>query len=1244
MAVLTGAGAQIFGDNPVDLGALVDNGTVGVGTPTSTAFSARNAGFGLQWNFTGSGFSGFIDGFPSAGTITGVTFTRPGSSVTISGTSVSVPTVVLLLNVNDFAGITALMLANADTLTGTAFDDQLNGFAGNDSATGGAGSDGILGGAGLDSLFGESGDDRINGGADNDLIDGGDNNDYLLGGAGADTLIGGAGDDTLVRLGSDGAAADVLDGGAGVDRAQYAAFGSTGLTIRVADLATAAGVTLADGTVIRNVEAITFTGGSGADTLVVTTGSNIGNQFFGGAGTDTFVADYATSTLNLSYFGGIIGSPSFFDSQTIESDVELIRITTGSGRDQLRGGVADEAISAGAGDDSVEGGGGADTIDGGAGDDFLSASGFPMSGIDGIDIVRGGSGNDTISGSEGEDQLFGDDGDDVISALAANTINGGAGFDQLLLDLRSAAANIVITSTASGFSASGVALDASNVEAVVGLDSGSGDDRFTVTAPFEDVTYRFSGGSGFDVFSTDYSGYTFGITVDLFGIQITNARGGANLFDVEALNIKTGTGHDSLSGGAAADTLIGGAGDDRFGFAVGADRIDGGDGDDIVIGFSGPATLNGGAGIDRITLDDSATTVGRVYDLLNLVSADFVFRGATVRNFERFTLVAGSGDDTFNFASLGDGHAVDGSGGSDAINIDLSGSAFAISALAGSIGLQSTSASLMYVNFEFAAITGTALDDSIDGGTTTPTVFDIRGGGGSDLLIGGAKNDSLDGDAGLDEIDGGGGNDVLDGGADVDRLTGGDGDDLLLGGDGDDRIVWDAGRDALDGGAGFDRVDFSEAASGLNVNLANRTVIAGGALAGGVYAGGFVEDSIISIERIIGSMFADRLVASNAGSEIDGNDGSDRISGLNGSDRIFGGVGDDTIDGGVGDDLLDGAYDADSVAGGQGADTIIGGEGRDTLDGGTGFDTISFLDKNGVSVNLINGVALVGGFINSAGFYQGGIQEDVISNFENIIGSPLADRLIAGSTSARLEGGQGNDFIFTFSGNDTLFGGGDRDFLSAGRSTDILFGELGDDTLNGGTGFDTLDGGFQDDTADYSDRTGGVNVDLRNGTAITGGTLGASGNYSGGFTEDRLVSIEHVFGSNFGDRLTALSAGSNLEGRGGADRIMGVGGLDTIDGGAGNDTLTGGGAGDLFVFSGSFGADRITDFAGLLSGSSDVIVLSGLGSAFDSFSEVIAAASQSGANVVFNFGGGNTITVLNATLSNFTSSDIFFTS
>ena len=469
------------------------------------------------------------------------------------------------------------------------------------------------------------------------------------------------------------------------------------------------------------------------------------------------------------------------------------------------------------------------------------------------------------------------------------------------------------------------------------------------------------------------------------------------------------------------------------------------------------------------------------------------------------------------------------------------------------------------------------------------------------------------------------GDDTVEGGPLNEDFVGNGGADRLLGDGGADTLAGGAGNDTLDGGAAVDTADYSATPGAVSVNLSTGQSISDGTLnASGFYVGGALEDTLISIENIVGSEFGDRLVAASAGSMINGGGGGDRISGLGGQDSFLGGAGADTIEGGAN------------------ADTIQGGLGNDTLDGGTAFDTLDYSDKTGgVNVNVINGVALTGGFINASGFYQGGAQEDTILNFENILGTGVADRLIAGSTSARIEGRGGNDFLFTFSGNDTLFGGEGNDFISTANSTDRLFGENGNDTLNGGTGLDTLDGGAGLDTADYADRTGGVNVNLFSGAAITGGALNASGFYVGGFTEDSLVSIESATGSSFGDRLVASLASGRLDGRGGDDNLSGLTGNDTLVGGAGNDTLAGGAGNDTFEFASGAGADRITDFAEG-AGAGDVIRLVGLGAAFDSFAEVIAAASQSGGDVVFNLGGGNTITVANATVAGFAADDFTF--
>jgi Ca2+-binding RTX toxin-like protein len=102
----------------------------------------------------------------------------------------------------------------------------------------------------------------------------------------------------------------------------------------------------------------------------------------------------------------------------------------------------------------------------------------------------------------------------------------------------------------------------------------------------------------------------------------------------------------------------------------------------------------------------------------------------------------------------------------------------------------------------------------------------------------------------------------------------------------------------------------------------------------------------------------------------------------------------------------------------------------------------------------------------------------------------------------------------------------------------------GDDFITGGTGDDTLQGGTGTDTVNYSDLSGGVQVDLVLGTA-----QGAGGN-------DTLVSIEQVFGSSGND---VLKGGATVNGSAATDGFEGFRGNqgdDIMDGGAGFDRVT----------------------------------------------------------------------------------------
>jgi Ca2+-binding RTX toxin-like protein len=258
-------------------------------------------------------------------------------------------------------------------------------------------------------------------------------------------------------------------------------------------------------------------------------------------------------------------------------------------------------------------------------------------------------------------------------------------------------------------------------------------------------------------------------------------------------------------------------------------------------------------------------------------------------------------------------------------------------------------------------------------------------------------------------IVGNSGNNILDGGAGADFLIGGAGNDTLLGG---------AGDDTVDGGAGTaDTASYATAGSGVTVSLA---------IAGPQDTVGAGIDTLISIERLIGSAFNDTLTGDNLANRIDGR------------------AGDDTVVGGAGNDILIG-----------GTNTTAG-------------DTLSYASSAaGVKVSLAiqDGVTAQNTL---------GAGTDTLSGFENLIGSAFNDTLRGNGLANRIDGGAGNDIINGGAGNDTLQGGAGNDVLIGGAGPDALDGGGGNDTasyagsalpvavkLNAGTG---LDGDAQGDT------------------------------------------------------------------------------------------------------------------------------------------------------------------------------------
>ena len=305
------------------------------------------------------------------------------------------------------------------------------------------------------------------------------------------------------------------------------------------------------------------------------------------------------------------------------------------------------------------------------------------------------------------------------------------------------------------------------------------------------------------------------------------------------------------------------------------------------------------------------------------------------------------------------------------------------------------------------------------------------------------------------------------------------------------------------------------------------------------------------------------------------------------------GIGTDTIFGGV--NSIVGSSFADTLSGSNNgfssSEVFDGGAGNDTFDGRGGFDQAVYnFDLGtavGITVNMASVNTAVGTVVGDAS-----IGTDTLTSIESVRGTNFADTYVAtgyNGASADIPNGTTFNEFEGLGGNDTITG-------------------------NGNT------------RISYVSATDGVTVDLAAGTA--------SGNASVG--TDMFTGVTRARGSSFTDMISGDSSNNVLDGQGGND---------VLDGRSGSDTLIGGGGSDQFFY--SAGTDTITDFdqsAGSFNhAEGDVIDLVGSGwSGVTNWTQLQLIMSQNGADTLINFGGGNTMTLSNVTLSNLTQNDFTF--
>ncbi len=727
-----------------------------------------------------------------------------------------------------------------DALMGTATADVISGGDGRDKIRGQHGNDTIYGGDGNDIIQAEYGDDVVYGGLGRDFVGGGAGQDVVYGGEGNDGFYGGGDDDSMYGE----AGADKIRGDGGND---YLSGGADNDWI---------------------------TGGTGHDTIDGGTGDD---SLYGDVGNDEFVI--RTGEGNDTIDGGL-----GFDTVVLE--LSSSDVTTG-----FRIELQDYQVWF---QDLIDAAGG--TINALAGQPTgawfsFTTPGLTLGGIENLVITLDGTEipvDDVVNMAPVADALVAVATDEDIPLAGSVVATDGNG-DALTWS--------VVTGPSNG---------------TLSLDSGTGAYMYLSDA-------HYSGSDSFEVMVTDGWGGSVIQQVDVTVNPIADAPTlGVLDQTLSGLTLTGGAADDTLVGGIGSDSISGGAGNDAL-YGDGSGRIGGAlniaaalvdlDGSEtlsvLIAGVPADATLSAGtknvdgtwslteADLSGLTIEasdsagftltvtatateaagGSAATMqtmtvsigsGPALDMLDGGAGNDTLRGGSDDNIliggDGNDVVRGQGGDDWVIAGAGN-DSYHGGRGFDVLDMSNATGAVTVDLRGGTAtGMGNDSA----VGFE--GLVGSDFDDSLIGNSV------------NSWIDGGAGDDTISGRRGRDTLEGGDGNDKINGGRGFDLIYDGQGDDHVNAGRGNDTVIAGGGANRYDGGRGYDTIDYSQATSGVAIDLDARSVT------------GWSNDTVNRFEIVIATDFDDSITGSANDEWLSGGGGADTIQSLAGADAIEGGA------------------------------------------------------------------------------------------------------------------------------------------------------------------------------------------------------------------------------------------------------------------------------------------------------------------------------------------------------------------